>query len=44
MKAMERPSLMDISEWVSPSAGRKKNRATVRIPRKIPTVRNWRER
>jgi hypothetical protein len=45
MNAIDRPRRIDVSEWVSlASAGRTKNKATVRRPRKMPTVRNWRFR
>ena len=45
MNAIERPSLIDVAEcWAFSGAGRRKNSATVRMPRKIPTVRNCRDR
>ncbi len=45
MNAIERPNRRENSLWVALSeTGRAKNRTTIRIAMKIPTVRNWRER
>ena len=45
MNASDRPSLIDSSECTAFSgAGRMKKRRTVRSARKIPSVRNWRDK